>query len=215
MLYEVITCNYNVVDAKLEKKPTAINESHTAKANLEYKEGDISCIYDAWAKVTNIYSRLDMANEGFNFTGSCNFVVIAKNENSCPIYLECDIPFEHILKVSDLREDSYTEPKAVVTSCSYNLNSLNSVEVKAEIKIFGYLFETTSNKLISEIEVDNSTKKERDGDYALKLYFAEQGEDVWGIAKKYSTSIQAIMDENELSSDSISQKEMLLIPMTN
>jgi len=208
-------CKYNVIDAKLEKKPTPINENHTSKAILEYKEGDISCVYDAWAKVTNIYSRLDMASEGFNFTGSCNFVVIASNENGCPIHLECDVPFEHILKVTDLCEDSYTEPRAMVTSCSYNLTSTNSVEVKAEIKICGYLFETTCNKLISEIEVDDATKKERDGDYALKLYFAESGEDIWEIAKKYSTSIKAIMEENELSNENVSQKGMLLIPIMN
>ena len=208
-------CKYNVIDAKLEKKPTPINETHTAKAILEYKEGDISCVYDAWAKVTNIYSRIDMANQGFDFTGSCSFVVVACNENGVPINLECDVPFEHTIKVADLCEDSYAEPKAMVTSCSYNLTSTNSVEVKAEIKIAGYLFEATCHKLISDIEVDETTKKERDGSYAIKLYFAEMGEDIWEIAKKYSTSIKAIMDENELPDGTVSQRGMLLIPIMN
>jgi len=121
-------CNCNIIDAKLEKKPTAINEAHTTKANLEYKEGDITCVYDAWAKVTNIFSRLDMANAGFNITGSCNFVVVASNENGTPIHLECDVPFEHILKISDICEDSYAEPKATITSCSYNLNSTQKLK---------------------------------------------------------------------------------------
>ena len=51
-----------------------------------------------------------------------------------------------------------------------------------------------------------------DGDYALKLYFADDGEDIWDIAKKYKTSVSAVMEENDLGGDSVSGR-MLLIPI--
>lgn len=206
---------FNLMDTKLEKKPTPLDINHTAKANLEYKEGDIANVYDSWAKVNSIMSRLDIPTNSIYFTGSCNFVSIAKNEEGKPIYIENDVPFEHIMKIENICEDSYAEPKANVQSCSYNLTSKNTVEVKAEIKISGNMFETACNKLISDIEVDESTKLEREDDYALKLYFADEGEDVWKIAKKYSTSIKAIMEENELTDERVSKKGMLLIPIMN
>ena len=156
-----------------------------------------------------------MPTKRLYLSGSCNFVVIAKNEEGKPIYLEMDVPFEHVMNIENLCEDSYAEPKATAASCSYNLTSKNSVEVKAEIKIGGYMFEATCNKLISDIEVDDSVKKEREGDYALKLYFAENGEEIWEIAKKYSTSIKAIMDENDIVEENVSKKSMLLIPIIN
>ena len=56
-------------------------------------------------------------------------------------------------------------------------------------------------------------KKQRDGDYAIKLYFGVENEDVWEIAKRYSTSVEAVMEENELSGDKLGEGGMLLIPI--
>ena len=207
--------NFEYIDAKIEKKPIPINLSQVVKSNLEYKEGDISGVYDSWVKVNNIMSRMDIPTNTMYFAGVCNVVVMAKNQEGKPIYLENDMPFETAMQVENAGDDSYAEPKATVVSNSYNLTSTNTVEVKAEINIGGYMYEAESNKLVSNIEVDEAVNKEHEGDYALKLYFADNGEDVWEIAKKYSTSIKAVMDENDLTEDKISKKGMLLIPMVD
>ncbi|MFA5658412.1 MAG: SPOCS domain-containing protein [Oscillospiraceae bacterium] len=206
-------CEYKVCDTRIDKKPVPICESHSLKTVLEYIEGDITCVYEAWAKITGITSRLDTDKGAFVFSGSCCVVVMAKNDCCCPVYLEAEVPFEHILSMENLCSDSYAEQRAAVTSCSYNMTSTNSVEVKAEIKIYGCIFEASCSKLISEITVDESVKKEHEESCALKLYFAQSGERVWGIAKRYNTSVNAIMEENELSGDTLSQRGMLLIPI--
>lgn len=208
-------CDFKAADAKIEKKPIPIRENYSLRTVLEYNDGDIDCVYDAWARVTSITARLNPEEKCFNLTGGCNVVVMAKNDAGNPIYLEADIPFEHMIMVEKVCPDSYAEPKAEVISCSYSLTSTNSVEVKAEIRICGYIFEASCCKLVSEITVDENTVKEREEDFALKLYFAQQGEQVWGIAKRYSTSVQSIMEENDLISDSVSQRGMLLIPIIN
>ena len=56
-------------------------------------------------------------------------------------------------------------------------------------------------------------KKVRDGDYALKLYYGVENEEIWDIAKRYSTSVDAIMEENDLYSERLEQNGMLLIPI--
>ena len=203
----------DVIDAKLEKKAKEISETKYVKANLEYKEGEIVHVYSAWANVTNVLSRLDIENGALNFSGNCNFVMIGKNENNKPIYLESDQPFEIVVKIDNLSPESYAQVKATVTNTSYNLTSTNAVEVKADIKLAGYLQDADNEKLVYNIEVDESVKKERDNSMALKLYFADEGEDVWEIAKKYSTSIIAITEENELDSDTVAKKGMIMIPI--
>ena len=55
--------------------------------------------------------------------------------------------------------------------------------------------------------------KERDLSYALKIYYADEGEGVWDIAKRYNTSVEAIMEENELEGEVLEQRGMLLIPI--
>ena len=60
---------------------------------------------------------------------------------------------------------------------------------------------------------DGSVKKVRDGDYALKLYYGVEGEDIWEIAKRYSTSVRSIMEENDLDEERLTKSGMLLIPI--
>ena len=55
--------------------------------------------------------------------------------------------------------------------------------------------------------------KQKDQDYALRLYFAEAGESIWEISKRYNTSAAAILAENDLESDTRTAAGMILIPI--
>jgi len=47
----------------------------------------------------------------------------------------------------------------------------------------------------------------------VKLYFGIENENVWDIAKRYSTSVDAVMEENELNGEKLENGGMLLIPI--
>ena len=42
---------------------------------------------------------------------------------------------------------------------------------------------------------------------------AEEGEELWGIAKRYGAAISRVIEENELDGDVIREGRMLLIPI--
>ncbi|HHX56707.1 MAG TPA: hypothetical protein GX710_01665, partial [Clostridiales bacterium] len=67
--------------------------------------------------------------------------------------------------------------------------------------------------IITDLSIDDTVKKQRDGDYAVKLYYGIEDEDIWEIAKKYSSSLSAIMDENELTNEKLTQNGMIIIPI--
>ena len=48
---------------------------------------------------------------------------------------------------------------------------------------------------------------------ALKIYFAGGGESIWEIAKNCHTSMNAVMEENNLSSEILPEDTMLLVPL--
>ena len=58
-------------------------------------------------------------------------------------------------------------------------------------------------------------KKQRDGDYAIKLYYGCENENVWDIAKRYSTSVDAVIEENDLSGERLESGGMLIIPIVS
>lgn len=206
-------CEYSVQNVRIDKPPRAFSDTHLAKTAIECKDGEISCVFDAWSRVNNLTARMNLEKRQILVLGSVCFSVLARNELGTPIMLESDVPFEHSFEMENLTEDSTFDIKAIVLSCSYNLASTNTVELKAEIRINGCINESTMVKILSDISFDESRTKTRDGNYALKLYFADAGEDVWEIAKKYSTSVNAIMEENELADEILPQRGMLLIPI--
>ena len=206
-------CKYEKADTRIDKKPMKVCEMHPEKICLQYSEGDIMCVYDCWAKVTQIACRYDSEEKKYVFTGNWNCVVMAKNDEGGPVYLEMDTSFEHYIDIP-AADGGYIIPKAYIRACSYNLTSTNSVEVKVELCLCGLVYEPSTAIMISNIEVDTSEEKQHNSNYALKLYYAQENEQVWDIAKKYSTSVNAIMEENELVEGTLSAHEMLLIPMT-
>lgn len=205
-------CNITKLQTKLDCMPTAVDESTQIKTTCAYSEGEISCVYDVWSSISNVSGRYDFDKNEYVVSAVICFSIMAANENGCPVFLENEVQLEHKIPAKNACEDSYIEPKICVISCNYNLISSNAIEIKAEVKIGGYVYESNSSALICELEIDENTVKDKAESIALKLYYAEQGEDIWEIAKKYSTSIKAIMEENDLDTDSLQAKGMILIP---
>ena len=71
--------------------------------------------------------------------------------------------------------------------------------------------------VMEQITVDEAKPIQREDDCSLTIYYADPGETLWDIAKRYHTGMQSVMEANaqiELSEDSsISGREMLLIPI--
>ena len=100
-----------------------------------------------------------------------------------------------------------------VREVSYNISPEGALTAKADISARISVFSCSSVKALTDIAVDDSEKKQRDGDYAIKLYYGVPNEEVWDIAKRYSTGVNAIMEENELPGEKLENGGMLLIPI--
>ena len=216
LVTDVYSTNYAVdfgmASVKVESTPRAVNENFVRKSGVENSEGPIDGIYDVWANVSNASARYQGPNE-LLISGSLNISVLAKTADGGATCLERSEIIDQTLNVEGIKENSVFEPDIRVASVGYNLASANGVEVRAEIAVRGSLTDTKNVVAVSEINVDTSRPKSKEDAFALKLYYADKGEDVWDIAKRYSTSVGAIMEENELPKDVLEQRGMLLIPM--
>ena len=74
---------------------------------------------------------------------------------------------------------------------------------------------SASGQLLSDITVNTDSPKTRDENCAVKLCYCSEQDDIWEIAKKYSTCVSAIMEENELTDESTVHSGLLLIPLMN
>ena len=100
-----------------------------------------------------------------------------------------------------------------VGDVSYNISPEGVLTAKAELT--AVISDSSSYTLsaLTDITIDDTVRKERDGDYAVKLYYGVDNERIWDIAKRCSTSVDAIAEENDLEGDTLSGGAMLLIPI--
>ena len=54
--------------------------------------------------------------------------------------------------------------------------------------------------------------KERSDEYALRIYYSCGSLDCWSVAKRYNTTVEAIMRENEIEDENAPLSGMVLIP---
>lgn len=98
-----------------------------------------------------------------------------------------------------------------VNASSFFLTSPTNADVRVEIEIEACIFETHYITPVVGISVKEDCIK-KPCRTALTLYYPSENESVWNIAKRYNTTVSAIIDENQLADGVIESGRMLLIP---
>ena len=99
-----------------------------------------------------------------------------------------------------------------ITSCSFSFTQTQSIEVKIEYRLEGCIFIPFQENAICDLRLCEDQPIVRESTAALVIYYADQGERIWDIARKYCTSVSAIKEENELSEDVVPARGMMMIP---
>lgn len=97
-----------------------------------------------------------------------------------------------------------------VISFDYVIKNANSISLRINYEYNAYLYSSENVSIITDINA--STEKENSDLPQLTLYFAQKDESVWDIAKKFSTAMSLIMEENDLTSQIIEGQRVLLVP---
>ncbi len=200
-------------DVKIETMPQYINYSGIIKASVNNGGDDINCIYSVKCQIKDYTTSADTENKCVIISGNAVYTVIYCDGEKKSSAIEKEEPFELNIPISEISENCIIKLKAAPISCSYNLVSENTVEIKTDIKVCGTVCCVININGLSDIFVDENSSVMHDNNCAVKLYFADCGETVWDIAKRYRSSVDAIIDENDIDSETISDNCMLIIPI--
>jgi hypothetical protein len=139
----------------------------------------------------------------------------AKDSAGIIVMPDKDEAFEETTELDGYCPDGSVSVDVCVSGVSYNISSDGVLTAKADISAKISVYSAAVINALTDISVDSSIKKERDGDYSIKLYYGVENEEIWDIAKRYSTDAAAIMEENDLVGERLENGGMLLIPIIN
>ncbi len=195
----------------LEKMVKEVNDNFICTKKIEFSDGDIENIIDIWSENSRFSSAYDGKNIIIN--GTAIICILARdNSNNC-VYHERPVDYEYKLEIDDAFDDIKCEPNIVSNVVGYSLNELNCLDVKVQINISAIVFNCKKINVVTKITVNECEKTNTAKDISLYIYYAEKGEHLWDIARKYNSCKDDIIKINDLNSDELPCDKALVIPV--
>lgn len=205
--------NIKKENVKLERFNTVIKENTILKKSLKITQSQISNIYDILGEIES--SSVVVNEEKCSLDLNFKLSILGLDVDGAVLNINEKMPYSLDINASLNSKQVKMIKKVVIKNIGYTIISTNEIEVRIEIEINGLLFDVYMKEITTDIEINTECKKDREDNCSLRLYFADEGESIWEIAKKYNTSVNAILEENVLEDEEISTRGMILIPIVD
>lgn len=84
--------------------------------------------------------------------------------------------------------------------------------LSCELLLSGLLLEFETQSLLTDLQVDAEHPRQNDPQVGLTVYYAQAGEHVWDISKRYGAMPAQVMADNELTAELLEAATPLMIP---
>ncbi len=185
------------------------NSAFTNKVVFESIGVSVDCVLAVWC--SDIKYNFSSKDDKCITSGTYQATVIYRDSENNIGMIQKPVDFEFSAKLSKRPERIICYGSAVITACSCAVTGDSRLELKTEIFASGIVLSSFTQKYISSIDISENSIK-NDKSCALTIYFCDDGEDVWNIARRYNTTVDAIMNENDLTERIIRNCRMMLIP---
>lgn len=157
--------------------------------------------------------RTVMQEDGILIEGALyiSFLFVKANDSMPFDTWQGVVPFSHLLECNETGEELKFHIAATLEQLSITLQGGDEVEVKAALAFRGFFKRCGKRKMIHEIKVHPLSMEELEMRPSIVGYIVKPGDDLWSLAKRYSTSVEAIKELNDVSDDRLKTGDRLLI----
>lgn len=146
-----------------------------------------------------------------------NNVLYLTNSEEEPVFCHHqEIPFRQNIDVKGIKPDMGCEVALDVDHCNYSMVSANEVEIRLVIGVELKFVNQIKIPLIVKAEEQAIDDKRLFEQPSVVIYFAQQGDNLWKVAKRYLTTVEDIKRVNLLSEkEHLTVGQQLVIPRKN
>ena len=140
-----------------------------------------------------------------------SFLFVRANDNMPFDTWQGVVPFAHLIECQDAEDNLTFHISAILEQLSITLQGGDEVEVKAALAFHGFFKRNGTRKMIREVKVQPLSLEEIEKRPSIVGYIVKPEDDLWSLAKRYSTSVDAIRELNDVSGEKLKPGDRLLI----
>ena len=126
-----------------------------------------------------------------------------------------EFPFRQTLEVKGAKAGMGLEVEMDIEHCSYSIVSTKEVEVRFVIGLKTRVSKQTAIPVIAKAANQPLDDKRKDQQPSVTIYFTQQGDTLWKVAKKYYTTVDELINNNDFEDPSrLSAGEQIIIQRT-
>lgn len=184
------------------------SDTFLCKGSVEISGSAVKSIEDIFCNGLNY--TVSLSGNEMLISGKANVSFLAVNYEDELQSFDRELDFQY-KRATTLGESFSASCNVTPTGIDYILSAENKLDIRIETEISGLIFDASKKQIISDISCDEAKKKKKRS-AALTIYFAQQGEEIWEIARRYNTRVDLICAENNINSDCVEQNQKLYIP---
>lgn len=202
---------YDVQQIDGEVILTTVNAEASSREVIDILEqnGTIDNIVYITGRVKEKNSILEQGRVSVNGIMEIQILCIPKEKDKKPFSLKRDAAFRSSADISVSCPDPHMESRVFIKDLWFDRINGKQAEINASIQIQTEIIEKKTIKIIKNpCFIENKSKKRT---APMVVYVTKRGDTMWGVAKKYKTSVQSICEINEVQENTELKEGMRLL----
>ncbi len=183
----------------------------TERLSLPELKGDILQVCHSSGRIQ--LERADAEAGGIRTEGTLHVSFLyVRSDDSAPFGVwQGMVPFSHLIESNETAEDMNYDMTCAVEQLTVSLLGSEEIEVKAVLAFNSFLRKPVVVRNIEEVDYAPVDMEELERKPGIVGYIVKEGDDLWSLAKKYSTTAEGIREVNGLESGEINPGDKILI----
>jgi len=193
---------------EFRKKVCRFDVDETLKKTVELSGQSVKSVIDARSVKNTCSVSANGEKLEFHITVLAGLIFVDGDGNIQ--YTEKNLDFTIDSKLREKVQKINCEPVLTVEKAEGTALGGEKVQLSFSVKSSFDVFSVGQKRVCMTAFQDENAQKPESS--ALIIYYSKKGERLWDIAKRYGSTLKAISQENELSSDVLTEDKMLMIP---
>lgn len=157
--------------------------------------------------------HMEQTEEGFQIEGVLHLSFLYVKENDAVPFdtWQGMVPFSYVIESKGKGEELKYDISHSLEQLSVSLLGSGEVEVKAVIAFYSFFRRNKNLDVITGMTFEPFDAEETAKRPGMIGYSVREGDTLWDLAKRYHTTVDGIMEVNDLASENIKQGEKILI----